>query len=51
VQPSIGDGVSRHQGWAEGNPGPFKTERSGPSGATSTPDIHKGLSDNPDLQF
>ena len=51
VQPSIGDSVSRYQGWAEGNPDLFKADRSGPSGAGSDPDIYMGLAGNPDLQF
>jgi hypothetical protein len=51
VQPSIGDSVSRYQGWAEGNPDLFKADRSGPSGAGSDPDIYMGLGGNPDLQF
>lgn len=51
LQPSIGDSVSRYQGWAEGNPDLFKADRSGPSGATSNPDIYIGLGGNPDLEF
>ena len=51
VQPSIGDSVSRYQGWAEGNPDLFKADRSGPSGAGSDPDIYMGLGGNSDLSF
>ncbi len=51
VQPSVGDSVSRYHGWAEGNPDLFKANRSGPNGATRDPDIYKGLSGNPDLEF
>ena len=51
VQPSIGDSVSRYHGWDDGNPDLFKADRSGPSGATSNPDIYKGLAGNPDLHF
>ena len=51
VQPSIGDSVSRYQGWADGNPDLFKADRSGPSGAVSDPNIYMDFSGNPDLQF
>jgi hypothetical protein len=51
VQPSIGDSVSRYQGWADGNPDLFKADRSGPTSAGSEPDIYQSFSGNPDLQF
>lgn len=51
TQPSIGDSVSRYQGWAEGNPDLFKSDRSGRNGATNDPDIYMDLGGNPDLQF
>jgi len=51
AQPSIGDSVSRYHGWAEGNPDLFKSDRSGPSGATNDPDIYMNVGGNPDLQF
>lgn len=51
VQPSVGDTVSRYQGWDVGNPDLFKADRSGSSGATSDPDIYMILDGNPDLQF
>ena len=51
VQPSIGDSVPRYHGWADGNPDLFKSNRGGPSGATSDPDIYMNIDGNPDLQF
>lgn len=52
AQPSIGDSVTRYQGWADdGNPDLFKADRSGPSGAGHDPDIYRGLGGNPDLRF
>jgi hypothetical protein len=51
VQPSIGDSLARYQGWADGNPDLFKTDRTGPNGATSDPDIYQGLGGNSDLRF
>lgn len=51
VQPGVGDSVDRYQGWADGNEDLFKADRSGPSGATSNPDIYMELGGNPDLQF
>ena len=50
VQPSIGT-VSRYHGWDDGNPDLFKSDRRGPSGATSDPDIYMNVAANPDLQF
>lgn len=51
VQPSIGDSVSRYQGWAEGNPDLFKADGSQERPSTGRPDIYMNVSDNPDLQF
>ena len=51
VQPSVGDSVDRYQGWAEGNPDLFLADRSGPSDSGDDPDIYRGISGNPDLQF
>ena len=51
VQPSVGDSVSRYQGWDDGNSDLFKADRSGPNGAGSDPDIYQGLGGNPDLRF
>ena len=51
AQPSIGDSVSRYQGWADGNPDLFKADHGGPSGAGNDPDIYRGLRGNPDLRF
>jgi hypothetical protein len=49
VQPSIGDGVDRYQGWADGNPDLFKA--TGTTNTTDDPDIYTSISGNPDLQF
>jgi hypothetical protein len=51
VQPSIGDSVSRYQGWADGNPDLFKTVGTQDRPSTGRPDIYMNVSDNPDLQF
>jgi hypothetical protein len=51
VQPSVGDNVSRYQGWADGNPDLFKADRNGPNGAGSDPDIYMGFGGNSDIQF
>jgi hypothetical protein len=51
VQPSIGDSVSRYQGWAEGNPDLFKTDGSQERPSTGRPDIYTNVSENPDLHF
>ena len=51
VQPSVGDSVSRYQGWANGNPDLFVADRSGPSGSSDDPNIYKSISGNPDLEL
>jgi len=51
VQPSVGDSVKRYQGWAEGNPDLFVADTGGPTDSGDDPDIYKGISGNPDLQF
>jgi len=51
VQPSVGDSVSRYQGWDEGNPDLFKAEGSQSRSSTGRPDIYMNVSGNPDLQF
>ena len=51
VQPSIGDSVSRYQGWAEGNPDLFKTDGTRERASTGRPDIYMNVSGNPDLHF
>lgn len=51
VQPSVGDSVERYQGWAAGNPDLFLADRSGPTDSADDPNIYKGISGNPDLQF
>jgi len=51
VQPSIGDNVSRYQGWDEGNPDLFKADGSQSRTSTGQPDIYMNVSGNPDLQF
>ena len=40
VQPSIGDSVSRYQGWDEGNPDLFKADGSDPTDSGDDPDIY-----------
>ena len=51
VQPSVGDSVARYHGWASGNPDLFKARRSGQTDSGNDPNIYRGLSGNPDLQF
>jgi len=51
VQPSVGDSVNRYQGWAKGNPDLFVAGRSEMTDSADDPDIYKGISGNPDLQF
>lgn len=51
VQPSIGDGVDRYHGWADGNPDLFEADRSGTTNSGADPNIYTGISGNPDLQF
>lgn len=51
VQPSVGDSVERYQGLAAGNPDLFVADLSGPTDSGDDPDIYKGISGNPDLQF
>ena len=51
VQPSVGDSVNRYQGWADGNPDLFMADRSGPRDSGDDPNIYRGISGNPDLQF
>ncbi len=51
VQPSVGDTVNRYQGWEDGNPDLFKTDRSGPAYSGDEPNIYRGISGNPDLEF
>ncbi len=51
VQPSVGDSVSRYQGWDEGNPDLFKGDGSQSIESTGRPDIYMNVSGNPDLQF
>ena len=51
VQPSIGDSVNRYQGWAKGNPDLFMADRGGPSDSGDDPNIYRGISGNPDLEF
>ena len=51
VQPSVGDSVSRYQGWADGNPDLFKGDGSQERLSTGRPDIYMNVSGNPDLAF
>ena len=51
VQPSVGDSVTRYQGWAKNNPDLFLADRSGPSGSGDDPNIYKSISGNPDLEL
>ena len=51
VQPSIGDSVSRYQGWADGNPDLFKAVGTQERPSTGRPDIYMNVSENPDLHF
>ena len=51
VQPSIGDSVSRYQGWADGNPDLFKADGAQERPSTGRPDIYMNVSGNPDLHF
>ena len=51
VQPSIGDGVDRYHGLADGNSDLFKVNRGERTDSTNDPDIYRGLGGNPDLRF
>ena len=51
AQPSVGDSVSRYQGWDEGNPDLFKAAGSQERASTGRSDIYQDFSGNPDLQF
>ena len=51
AQPSVGDSVNRYQGFADGNPDLFMADRGGPSDSGDDPNIYRGISGNPDLEF
>jgi len=51
VQPSIGSGVERYHGWANGNPDPFKSGRSDTTGSNRLPNVYVGVAGNPDLHY
>jgi hypothetical protein len=43
--------VNRYQGLADGNPDLFTANRGGPSDSGDDPNIYRGISGNPDLEF
>ena len=51
VQPSIGDHFDRYQGFADGNPDLFKSDRSGSSNSGDDPRIYGVVTGDPDLSF
>jgi hypothetical protein len=51
VQPSVGDHFDRYQGFADGNPDLFRSDRGGPSNSGDDPRIYGVLTGDSNLSY